>query len=386
MPKLIFILIGLLLALPLAAQQSVLNGPLIAVDKAARDGLVLYDVAAQTTRELNFGGAGQRVWDFSPDGCRVLLTMHDSVGNDRLYSARIDGTDLQELVTYPDVPPENWHAWNPQWSPDGSRIAFTLVTDTLAGREYHIAWVSPDGGVPELYSASGDEHEPVWSADGRWLAYIAFDERAAGADLYSTAEPTAVPPPGQTGAEIPLLREADLWVVSADAASKYRLTYFDTGSIRAPRWSPDTNLIGFTYSPSAANDQFWMIANQPGSIPTQLSYEWSLILDMTWLADSSAMIASVRDMQQTADNRLWRIPLVGSADTDAVPFLRVPELAYADYPRFSPDGRWLALRSAYALALVDQTDNSWQIIDTLPLANTPPVWSPAGFSSEADCL
>ncbi len=382
----LFSLVTLVVAFPALAQGEILTGPLIALNTPAQNKIVLYDITAQTTRELSFAGGGQRVWGFSPDGCRVLFTMNRATQNDRLYSARLDGTDVQELVTYTDLPPDAWSVWDAQWSPDGAHIAFTLITDVAQGREYHIAWVPPEGGTPQLYSASGDEHEPTWSADGRWLAYIAYEERAAGADIYSTAEPTAVPPPGQAGADIPLLREADLWVVSADAASKYRLTFFDVGSVHAPRWSPDTNLIGFIYSPSASNDQFWIIANQPGSIPTQLSQQWALILDNTWLPDSSAIVSSVRDIQETSDNRLWRIPLVGNADTDAVPFLRVPELGYADYPRFSPDGRWLALRSAYALALVDQTDNSWQLIDTLPLANTPPVWSPAGFSSEADCL
>jgi Tol biopolymer transport system component len=281
--------------------------------------------------------------------------------------------------------------WNPQWSPDGTKIAFTMIRDQQRPgggdieREYHIAWVDAQGGAPQFYSASGDEHEPAWSPDGRWLAYIAYDERVAGPDIYSTAAPTPAPQPGQSVPQSPLLREADLWVTSADEQTKYRLTNFDVGSVREPRWSPDGDLVGFIYSPSPGNDQFWMIANQPGSIATQLSGEWSLILDITWFPDSSAMLSSVRDFQGTRDNRLWRIPLVGLADIDATTYLNEPALGYADYPRFSPDGGWLAVRSAYSLAVVDTANQSWTLLDELIPGNTPPVWSPSGFSSEAAC-
>ncbi|MBZ0303667.1 MAG: hypothetical protein K8J31_28260, partial [Anaerolineae bacterium] len=119
--------------------------------------------------------------------------------------------------------------------------------------------------------------------------------------------------------------------------------------------------------------------------PTQLSYQWSLVLDTTWLPDSSAMIASVRDFQDTRDNMLWRIPLVGVADSDATVYLLNRDLGYPDYPRFSPDGRWLAFRSAYNLALVETSNQAWTILDDSISGNTPPVWSPAGFAGEAAC-
>ena len=238
---------------------------------------------------------------------------------------------------------------------------------------------------PEFYSVSGDEHEARWSPDGKWLAYIAFDERVAGADPQSTAVPTIAPAPGQSAPDLPLLHEADLWAVSSDGEVKFRLTNFPTGSVSDPSWSPDGELIGFTYSPSPSNDQFWMIALHPDAIPTQLSSQWSLILDTTWLPDSSAMLSAVRDFQSTQDNILWRIPLVGLADTDATLYLLDPQLNFDDYPRFSPDGRWLAFRSAYALALVDTRNQAWTLLDEDALGNTPPVWGPSDFPGELGC-
>lgn len=379
------LLYALLVAGPLPAQDDMLDGPLVAVDTAAQDRIVIFDMADNTRRELTFGPYWHRVWGFAADGCRVGLTLAEGRGPARIYSARLDGSDLRPLVQYDELPPDQWRAWNPQWSPDGQRVAFTMIRDTDEGRTYHIGWVPAAGGVPQFYSVTGDEHEPAWSPDGAWLAYIGYEQRVAGPDIYSTAEPTPQPAPGQAAPERPLLREADLWVVSADGQTKYRLTNFPTGSVRAPRWSPDGFLVGFIYSPSPANDQFWMIANAPEAIPTQLSQLWSLVLDFTWLPDSRAMLAAVRDFQGINDNRLWQIPLVGVADTDAVLFLDDPGLRYVDYPRFSPDGRWLAFRSAYTLALVDNGAGSWTLPDETLVGNTPPVWGPAGFAGEAAC-
>jgi Tol biopolymer transport system component len=76
---------------------------------------------------------------------------------------------------------------------------------------------------------------------------------------------------------------------------------------------------------------------------------------------------------------------VGSADRDASQIITDPALNYDDYPRYSPDGRWMALRSQYALALLNVADGSWRWLDETALGNTPPVWSPAAFAGEMAC-
>ena len=96
-------------------------------------------------------------------------------------------------------------------------------------------------------------------------------------------------------------------------------------------------------------------------------------------------LAAVRDFHDTSENKLWVIPLVGSADTDATLYLDDPAVGFADYPRFSPDGRWLALRSAYTLTVYDTQNHAWTRLDETVLGNTPVFWSAAGFTGEAAC-
>lgn len=365
-----------------------LSAPLVAATNAALDRIILYDMVGGR-RELRFDARAHYVWGFSPDGCRIVYTLTDVQGVSRIYSARLDGNDSQELVQFGDLPAYDWSAWEPQINSVDGRIAFTFFRrETPPGGEmedtYHIAWMPLEGGSPEFYSVSGDEHSPEWSPDGNWLAYVAYDGRIPGPDIYATAPPTQAV--GATRVpEEELINEADLWVVSRDGQIKYRLTGFPVGGVRAPRWSPDNLLLGFVYSITPFNDTFWMIGNADAAIPTQLSFEWALVMDMTWLPDSSAMLATVRDFQDVSENLLWRVPLVGNADTDATPYPLDPALRYIDYPRFSADGRYLALRSEYTLAVVDTQTGGWDWLDEQVRGNAPPIWSPVNYAGETAC-
>ncbi len=381
-------------AAPSAPDDVPLGTPILAFDTAAQDAIWLYDLQNRTARQLSFGDEQHRVWGFSPDGCRVLFTLGRSPTHIRAYSARLNGDDVREVARFASPPSGVWSIWEPQWSPDAAnpRIAFTFIRYTPNNSDgfdtdHRIAWVDASaangyGGEPAFYSVTGDEHTARWSFDGARLIYVSYEERPAGADPFSTAVPNS--PVTST------LREADIWMVDADGSNKRRVTDFPVGSVSMPRWSPDGDLIGFVYSPSPNNDQIWMIGSAAGSIPTQLSYATALALDLSWFSDSTAMVASLRDFRGAAENRLWRIPLVGIADNEAEEILSDPASSYLDYPRYSSDGRFLAFRSAYALGLMDFSGASGieNISGLLPDTfdgNTPPVWSPSVFTGESSC-
>ncbi len=389
------LLIAVVLTVQTVAQtegDAPLVGPVLALTTAQQDRILLYDVGMveSTPRELRFGSGELHVWDFSPDGCQVLFTLDTSENMlPQMYVADLDGSNMQQVVEYPELEADAWGIWEPDWSSDGI-IAFNMIRDRPQGdgsrlRENHIAYVSDIGNEPGFYSVTGREFTPQWSPDAKWLAYVSYDERVAGADVQSTAVPTTEPLAGVETPELPTVLEADMWVVSADGETKYRLTTYLTGTVRAPRWSPDNELLSFIYSPSPSNDTIWMIANENGAIPTQLSFLWNLTLDHTFLPDSSAMIAAVRDFRGTNENQLWRIPLVGNADNDGTLFLAGENYRYSDYPRFHETGAFLAFRSGYRVIVVNMQDLSWQRFADTPPGNTPPVWSPAAFAGEESC-
>jgi Tol biopolymer transport system component len=380
---LMFVFIGITHAQPI----TLLSDLIIATVPATHDRIIIRDVNTGESRILTFPIIGElHLWDFSPDGCRVLFTVDStSVGMPKLYTARLDGSDVRDMVQFTDLLPNDWGVWEPTWSING-KIAFTMYRMIQGARglekQSHIAWIDETGGTPSFYSRTGREFTPAWSPDGAWLAYVSYDPRVPGADAFSTAVPT---PQGQAGPPLPTIDEADLWVVSADGATKYQLTRFEVGSMRSPRWSPDSQIISFIYSGRPFHDTFWMVANSPGAILTRLSEKASLTLDHVWFPDGSAMLASVRNLRDVQQNYLWVIPLIGNADNSATIFIDDPLFAYTDFPRFSPDGRYLAFRNEYRLVIYDLSNGTWVFYDEDDLGNTPPVWSPIGYDGEGNC-
>lgn len=366
--QLIPILLALLLGAAGTAAQGdpPMQGPLLASAGPDNISLILLDLSSGNQRELTFGQGDHWFGSFAPDGCRFTFVMSGPGGDRmRLYSARLDGSDLRELLTYSDqTGATSWEAWSPQWSPAGDLIAFVMIRDYEQNgersRTTHIGRVSAEGGTPAMYSISGTEGAPTWSPDGGWLVYTSSEKNAVGR------------------------LENDLWVVSADGSNKYQLTAFPAGSTIFPLWSPNGEVISFIYAPSGNNHQFWTTPASGGTVQ-QWSTTWTLVLDYDWLPDGSGLVAAIKDWQGNDDNRLWRVPLPGNADTDATLFLDQPEATAVDYPAFSPDGRYLAFRSAYSAMLYDTATGELRELPSFGMSNSPLIWSPPGFTSEAAC-
>lgn len=376
---LLFCILLLLTSSTYSQQTGLLDLELLAYTDALQDRIIIYDVRNQAKRELQLGEGLHNIWGFSPDGCRILFSLTSANGLSHIYTSRLDGTGIVDLVQYDELSPAQWGAWEPQWS-SNDIIAFKMVRDGLEDteeRQYHIAYVSSNGSEPIFYSVTGREHSPQWSPNGEWLAYISYDERIPGADISSTAEPDTPDTQNQ-------ISEADLWVVSADSETKYRLTNFAVGSVGMPKWSPDNDLISFVYSPSPNNNTFWIVGNSEGAISTQLSFIWNLTLATTWLPDSSAILASARDIKGYPENHLWKIPIVGNVDETAELLLDDDRFLHTDYPAFNATGDKLAFRSDYAVIIYDLTDSSYtRIADDF--GNTPMFWSPEIYNGEGSC-
>jgi serine/threonine protein kinase/Tol biopolymer transport system component len=116
-------------------------------------------------------GACQPSW--SPDGARLVFvspclsrgevndTLYD---NSSLYIINADGTGLQPLTSVPGSD------FDPAWSPDGGRIAFTSLRD---GRREIYLLTLETGAVVRLTTSTGDTEnsQPAWSPFGNQIAY-----------------------------------------------------------------------------------------------------------------------------------------------------------------------------------------------------------------------
>jgi eukaryotic-like serine/threonine-protein kinase len=121
---------------------------------------------------------------FSPDGSRLVFTSSRS-GDERqhLWTAAADGSGARQLTHEPGISQAS-----ASWSPDGRQIAF----DTFAEDFRQSVWtIDADGGAPRLVAKENGAHMPTWSRDGRW---IYFQQTISGVgDTWRVAAAGGVP-------------------------------------------------------------------------------------------------------------------------------------------------------------------------------------------------
>jgi Tol biopolymer transport system component len=102
---------------------------------------------------------------FSPDGSRLAFRSGRS-GASEIWLASADGSSGRQLTRGPGSSQSS-----PAWSPNGQRLAFESAG---ADGRYDIWTIDSDGGAPNrLTTAPGDERSPTWSRDGTRIYFLA---------------------------------------------------------------------------------------------------------------------------------------------------------------------------------------------------------------------
>lgn len=134
---------------------------------SSRDGVAeLYrmDLAGQATARLTHTARDEWSPRPSPDGARLVFAS-DREGADRLYLMNADGSEVRRLSREGLDPAVVEEA--PAWAPGGERLAYVRRRGSEPGRVFVVALA---GGDPVAMAGEGDQGEPAWSLDGRYLA------------------------------------------------------------------------------------------------------------------------------------------------------------------------------------------------------------------------
>ena len=155
----------------------------------------------------------QPAW--SPDGSRVAFSSYRD-DNWELYLVQVDGTNLVRLTDDPESD------FSPAWSPDGRQIVF--VSRRYGDADLFVLDLGT-GEIAQRTTGELDEFDPAWSPDGRWIAYVT-----------------------QHG------DQGDVYVMRADGADPINLTRSPYANDFQPTWTPDGQWVVFVSYTAAEGD------------------------------------------------------------------------------------------------------------------------------------
>ncbi|MGC3997917.1 MAG: Tol-Pal system beta propeller repeat protein TolB [Anaeromyxobacter sp.] len=144
---------------------------------------------------------------YSPDGSRIAFTITEGANTD-IWIMNADGTAPRRITREPSI------EVSPAWSPDGRRIAFT--SDRAGTPQVYV--MNADGSEVRRVTFQGNYNQtPVWSPRGDAIAFTARDER----------------------------KMFDLFWVSPDTTRISRITQDQGRTNEEPSWAPTGRLMVF---------------------------------------------------------------------------------------------------------------------------------------------
>ncbi|MDE2751085.1 MAG: prolyl oligopeptidase family serine peptidase [Gemmatimonadota bacterium] len=203
--------------------------------------------------------------------------------------------------------------------------------------------------LENIYGPRGRAGGSEISPDGRYVAVSAMGPQGSGIYLVPTA--AHAPTTGTFWAEggspswfpnsdrIVFRRGADLWTIAIGSSEPAQITSDDENE-RAPRVSPDSNLVAF-YSGRSGYQDIWVVPADGSAEPRQVTFDAFAPDDFRWSPAWSPDSRRIAYVSNTADywhDDIWVVD-IETLDTRQVS----RTLMASTEPVWSPDGTEIAL-------------------------------------------
>jgi Tol biopolymer transport system component len=300
----------------------------------------------------------------------------------------------QALTTFPG------QELYPSLSPDGDRVAFTWTGPKQDNTDVYVQQLGA-GSPLRLTTDPRTDYNPVWSPDGRWIAFLRGD--AAQPLARSDRELRLIAPLGGPERKLADVRvqeitfnpaylawcpdskcvivtdttgdgKADaLFVVSLETGEKTRLTSPQPPAVADtnPAVSPDGGSLLFLRRTTWASGEPHVIPLRTNATaiaePRRLPVSGLKPDTATWLPDGKGIIFSAG--ASNGDANLWRLPIGGNSEPSRLPF--VGEDGVMPTVSVAQPGR--SARLVYVRSFTDE--NIWRIDIPAPglAASSPPA-------------
>ena len=249
--------------------------------------------------------------DWSPDGTRIAFDGWAGLGGPRIQVMDADPTtDDARVLTEPCGDQSCYGDFQPAWSPSGTKIAFVSSRNWT----YELYVMDATGEVGPLADATRLTTDPIastgksiadsqvtWSPDGSRIAFV-----STGRGEYEDA--------------------CDLWVMDARDTdgdgfgdNLRRLTFDETFNCDAfedvtPQWSPNSGLIAFTSTRSGYFDIWVVDADDPTDLRNVTQTPTGYEDQPSWSPDGTQIV-----FRAPADGRyeLFSLPVPPAGTGDA---------------------------------------------------------------------